>query len=177
MRSNCWASAPGFKPHFHIVAVIVERLDQLAALQLRIALVLHLHVVLAVAGLDLLQIAFQDGAAMIDQADRVAQPLDLVHAMGGEQDGLARLLQLDQDVLQHDRVGGIEAGEWLIHDDEIGIVQQRGDELHLLLHALGKLFHFLVRPVGDLQPLAPVPASACALRASERLCRRPRKTR
>ncbi len=116
---------------------------------------MHLHVVLAVAGLDLLQIAFQHRAAVIDQADRVAQPLHLVHAMSGEQNRLAGLLQLDQHILQHDGVGGIEPGERLVHDDQIGIVQQRGDELNLLLHALGQLFHFLLRPVADLQPLAP----------------------
>src|ERR1039458_5410944 len=69
---------PGFQADFHIVAVIVEGLHQVAALQLRVAFVLHLHMVLAVAGLDLLQIAFQDGPAMVNQADGIAQPLDLV---------------------------------------------------------------------------------------------------
>ena len=34
-------------------------------------------------------------------------------------------------------------------------MQQRGDELDLLLHALGKLFGLLLDGLGDLQPLAP----------------------
>src|ERR1039457_1393880 len=75
--------------------------------------------------------------------------------MGGEQYGFSILLQLREDVLQHDGIAGIEAGEGLVHDDEIGIMQQGSDELDFLLHALGQLFHLLVCPFVEQKPLAP----------------------
>ena len=60
-------------------------------------------------------------------------------------------------------VDGIEAAEGLVHDDEFGLVQQRGDELDLLLHALGELFGLLVDGLGDLHALAPVVGTLAAV--------------
>ena len=47
--------------------------------------------------------------------------------------------------MQQRGVDRVEAAEGLVHDDEVGLVQQRGDELDLLLHALGELFGLLGR--------------------------------
>src|SRR5271166_4049493 len=127
------------------------------------SLILHLHGVLAVAGLDLLQLSFEHSAAVIDKADRITQALDLVHAMRGEEDGLARFLQLDHHVFQHHGVGGIEARKRFVEDHEIGIVQQSSDELYLLLHALGQFFDFLLCPLRKLQPLTPVQRALAGL--------------
>src|SRR5208282_934431 len=67
---------------FHVVSIIVERLHQPGFLEKSgIAFVLDLDVATAVAGLDLVQVAFEDGAPVIDQADGLAQPFCLVHAM------------------------------------------------------------------------------------------------
>ena len=63
-------------------------------------------------------------------------------------------------------VDGVEAAEGLVHDDELGLVQQRGDELDLLLHALGELFGLLVDGVGDLDAFAPEWARLLAVAAS-----------
>src|SRR5450759_9131 len=63
-----------------------------------------------------------------DDADRIAQPLGVVHQMRAEDHRLAAVLQCL-------RVELIEAAERLVEDHEIGIVQQRSDELDLLLHA------------------------------------------
>ena len=104
----------------------------------------------------------------MDEADGVAELLNLVHAVGGKEDRFARVFQFDERVLQQDGVDGVEAGERLVHDDELGIVQQRRDELDLLLHALGELFGFLVGGFEDLQALAPV---VCALRPAAALSR------
>ncbi len=78
-----------------------------------------------VAGLDLAHLAGENGAAVVDEADGVAELLDLVHAMGGEEDGLALLLELDQRALKQRGIDGIETGEGLVHDDQPGIVEQR----------------------------------------------------
>jgi hypothetical protein len=69
--------------------------------------------------------------------------------------GLALLAQVDQRVHQQGGVDRVEAAEGLVHDDEVGLVQQGGDELDLLLHALGELFGLLGDGLGDLQAFAP----------------------
>ena len=60
---------------------------------------------------------------------------------------LPRALELDDGVLQRLRVDRIEPAERLVEDDELGIVQQRGDELHLLLHAARELVDLGEAPV------------------------------
>src|SRR6476646_23284 len=145
------------QPHLHIIAVVVVRAHQRIFIQeVAIAFIFDLYIVLAVACLDGFQVALQHRRAFINKANAVAQLLHLVHAMRGKQDGLALLLQAQHHVLQQAGIHRIKPEEWLVHDDEIRIVQQCGDELDLLLHALGKLFHFFQQPGVDLQSLAPL---------------------
>ena len=66
--------------------------------------------------------------------------------------------KVDERVLQERRVDGVEAAEGLVHDDEVGLVQQGGDELDLLLHALGELFGLL----GDEPVISSRSHQACA---------------
>src|SRR2546430_12445355 len=44
-------------------------------------------------------------------------------------------------ILQDLRIDGIEPGERLVQHEELGLVQDGRDELHLLLHALRELVH------------------------------------
>ncbi len=67
----------------------------------------------------------------------------------------ALFAEVDERVHEERGVDGIEAAEGLVHDDELGLVQQGGDELDLLLHALGELFGLLGDGLGDLHALAP----------------------
>src|SRR6516162_1196360 len=144
------------QPDLRIVSIAIKGFDERAAFKAGIALILHLDRVLAVARLDLLQVAFQHAAPVVNEADRVTQPLDLVHAMGGEKNRLSSSAQLKQYILQDGCVGGIQPGKWLIHDYQGGFVQQHGDELNLLLHSFGELFHLLPGPVAQLQSVAPI---------------------
>ncbi len=91
----------------------------------------------------------------MDEADGVAELFDLIHAVGGEEDGAALLAQIDEGVHEERGVDGVEAAEGLVHDDELGLVKERGNELDLLLHALGELFGLLGDGLGDLHALAP----------------------
>ena len=54
------------------------------------------------------------------------------------------------DVLHGD---GVYAAERLIEDQELWLVQHRGDELELLLHTLRKLLALLLGDIGQLDPL------------------------
>src|SRR5215467_5166296 len=56
-----------------------------------------------------------------------------------EQHGLALILELDESPLQQHSVHRIETAERLVHDDQPGIVQNRADELNLLLHSFEEL--------------------------------------
>jgi len=46
------------------------------------------------------------------------------------------IAQLRERLPQQDEVDGVETGERLVHQEDLGIVQDRGDELDLLLVAL-----------------------------------------
>ena len=75
--------------------------------------------------------------------------------MGAEEDGLTLFAKVDQGIHQKRGVDGIEAAEGLVHDDEVGLVEEGGDELDLLLHTLGEFLGFLGDGFGDLHALAP----------------------
>src|SRR5271170_2718354 len=92
---------------------------------------------------------------VMDEADAVADLFDLIHSVGGEEDGAALFAEVDESVHEQNGVDGIEAAEGLVHDDELGLVQESGDELDLLLHTLGKLFCFFADRWSDLKPVAP----------------------
>src|SRR6476661_5314399 len=105
--------------------------------------------------LDRLQLAVEHGAAAGDQADVVAQSLGELHAVGGEHDALALRPIVEQQVAEELLIDGIEDGEGLVEDQEVGRVEHGADELHLLLHALGQLFDLGLRPAGELDPVEP----------------------
>ena len=102
-----------------------------------------------IAAFDLAQVAAEDGFAVVDEAYGVAELFDLVHTVRGEEDGFALRLELEKSVLKQRCVDGIESAERLIHDNETGIVKQRGDELDFLLLVALELLGFLVEGIGD----------------------------
>ena len=114
-----------------------------------------LDAVAGIAALDLAHAAGEDEMAAGDEGDGVADLFNLIHAVGGEEDGLALLAEIDEGVHEERGVDGIESAEGLVHDDEVGFVEQGSDELNLLLHALGELFGLFGDGFGDLHALAP----------------------
>ncbi len=120
-----------------------------------VALKDDLYAIAGVERFDLAQGAGEDEVSAGDEGDGVAHLFCLIHAVGGEEDGTTLFAEVHEGVLEEDGVDGIEAGEGLIHDDEVGLVEERGDELNLLLHALGELFGLFGDGLGDLEPLAP----------------------
>ena len=75
--------------------------------------------------------------------------------MSREQDGPPLLFQFEDHVLEHIRIDGIEAREGLVHNDQLGLVQQSSDKLYFLLHALGHFLDPLVDPFGDIEAFGP----------------------
>ena len=75
--------------------------------------------------------------------------------MGREEDRLAARLLLEDDLLQHVLVDRVEAAEGFVQDQQLRIVEHRGDELHFLLHPLRQRLHLLGRPFAEAEPLQP----------------------
>ncbi len=97
-------------------------------------------------GLDMLpdqvaRRAFDDDAALVDDADGVAQALRLVHEMGGQEQGLALANQPAQAL--PDQMPGlrVEAGGGLVEDHQIGVVDQGAGQGQPAFHAAGQRGH------------------------------------
>ena len=79
--------------------------------------------------------AHHDAAAVGDRHG-LAHRLDGVHLVGREDDGLAPIPELQERLAEERDVDGVEARKWLVHEQDLGVVQDRGQELDLLLVAL-----------------------------------------
>ena len=106
-----------------------------------------------IAFLDLAQSAVEHAPAAIDHRDPVAQLFGLIHLVGGQHDEPALALEREDDVLHHPRVDGVESGERLVEDDDLGVVEERRHDLHLLLHPLRERVDPLRRPLREADPL------------------------
>ena len=91
----------------------------------------------------------------INEEDPIAKLLCLVKHVGREHDGLARLVHFADDAREQCCIDGIEPREWFVEHDQIGVVQDGGDELHLLLLSFGEFFASPRERFGKLQPFEP----------------------
>src|ERR1700733_1747947 len=107
---------------FGVAAVVLHGLDGGMIEEGGIALEVHDNAIGGVAGFDFAHGAGEDEATVMDEADVVAELFDLIHAMGGEEDGPPLLAGVEEGVLEERGVDGIETAKGLVHDDEIGLV-------------------------------------------------------
>ena len=107
---------------------------------------------------------------MIDDDDVLAQFLDEVELMTGEQHGRARGRDLGEQfghVLDRDRV---ESGERFVEYEQLRVVDERGDQLHPLLVPVRQGVEAILGPVGETetrQPRVDTPTDARGGRAAE----------
>jgi hypothetical protein len=112
---------------------------------------------------------------VIDDDERLAERLGDLHLVGREDDRPALIAQLDERVAQQRQVDRIEPGERLIHEEDVRRVQDRGDELDLLLVALAELFGTPVARSGSGNGRARRGRSPGPARAARRRARRNRR--
>ena len=74
-----------------------------------------------------------------DDRQPVAQPLGMRHDVGREQDGRAAVALGEDQRLQPLLVDRVEAGERLVEDEQVGLVDDRAEQLDELRHALRQL--------------------------------------
>ena len=121
----------------------------------------------AARALEVADRAAGDQPPVVDDGDRFAQRLGGFHLVGREDERPAAVAQLGERLAQEDEVDRVETGERLVHQQDLGVVQDRRDELDLLLVALGQLLGASRGGVGD--PEAPQPGGRLATGAVGRL--------
>ena len=84
-----------------------------------------------------IQRTFADEPSLRQNADAVADFLDLLQQMGSQQDGLATCLQLQDQIADLARPGGVDPCGGLIEDQQAWIVNQGLGEANALEHPLG----------------------------------------
>ena len=100
------------------------------------------------------RLPFGNFSAMVEHQQPRAQPLSLVHEMGGQQNGFT-LLQQQLQALPHQVAGlGVEAGGGLVEQQQARVIDQRTRQAEPALHTarqLARLGFGLVRERGKLQ--------------------------
>ena len=94
-------------------------------------------------------------AAVADDADPVAQLLDQLKLVTGEQHRDAGPRLVAEHRTHHIHGQRIETGEWLVEDQDLGPSNQRRRELDALLIAVAQRLHLVAGARGEAQPLQP----------------------
>ncbi len=118
---------------------------------------------------DLINAAVEDALAVIDEHDPVAERLHLIHLVSRHDHGTSGGHLLLDDLLDQPGVDGVESREGLVDDYEVGLVQQSGDDLGLLLHALAELLHLLAPVLIEVHAFEPGDQPALRFTVAEAL--------
>ena len=108
-----------------------------------------------VARLDVAQAAVQHRAPPVQKHEAFAVVLHHRHLVGAHDHVFPVRDHLADDLAQHVGVQGIESAERLVEHDQRGVVDHGGDQLHLLLIALGQLVGVLRGVLRHAQPIHP----------------------
>ena len=102
---------------------------------------------------------FEDGATAVDDGDVVAEVLDEVELVAGEEDGGASGGLFADDFAEGLDADRVEAGEWFVEDEQVGFVGDGDDELDALLVAVRELLEAGTGAVGEAEAVEPVVGS------------------
>ena len=101
----------------------------------------------------------QHELAVIDERDRVAQLLDRLHLVRREDERRPSLPHPLERLLEQRDVHRIQPDERLVHDQDRGLVEDRGDQLDLLLVALRELLGPALLVFRDSEARQPLPCA------------------
>ena len=94
-------------------------------------------------------------APAVQQQHAIRDRLDQVHVVRAQDHGGACIAQLPDQAAHEVLVHGIEAAEGLVQDRQGRLVQQRGDELHLLLVPFRQRVDAVTLAAGEIEVLQP----------------------
>ena len=72
--------------------------------------------------------------AAVKDHDARADALDRLQLVRAEQHDLAARGELLHQAAEDERRADVESGEWFVEQEQLGIMQQGGDQQHLLTH-------------------------------------------
>lgn len=91
--------------------------------------------------------------AVADNPDPVADLLRYLHDMGGEEDRLSRLAAGAHGLLQTEGGSGVQADDGLVENENLGVVQQSGNDREFLPHAVAVSRDHLAEGLGHFKGL------------------------
>ena len=91
-----------------------------------------------------------------EDADGVAEPLDEVELVAGEDDRDSAPGLLEQRLGERVDADRVQPGERLVEDQHLGPADQRGGQLHPLLVAERQLLHRVAAPLPQAEPVDPL---------------------
>ena len=95
---------------------------------------------------DVAEPAVEEEVAVVDDDDASTELLDVGHVMAGEQDGgLAGRVVIAQEFADILLRNHVEADGGFVEEEDAGLVEQRGDELHFHAFAEGEFADHDVR--------------------------------
>ena len=107
------------------------------------------------ARLQLVHRSRHDQAAVVDDRHLLAEVLHLVELVAAEEHAAPGSGLIDQHLADGVDAGGIQSRQRLVQHQQLGIVDQRGRQLHPLLVPMRQRLHLGVPPVGDVEPFEP----------------------
>ncbi|MFC2661223.1 MAG: hypothetical protein ACFNZX_10215 [Actinomyces sp.] len=110
------------------------------------------------AGLEALGGALGDQAPGADDGDPIAQVLDDVELVGGEEGRYPGLGSLAQDLAHDVDRHRVESGEGLVEDEQLGGADEGGRQLDALLVAQAQRLDIVAASLLDAQTLGPLVA-------------------
>src|SRR5262245_11351069 len=106
--------------------------------------------------LQLTEISLKDLLRLRHEDDLVAELLRLLEHVRRKENRLPARAEVHQVLFDERRVDRVEPREDLVQDEDLRIVDDRRDELDLLLHPFREFIHFLVEPGAKLQLVEPL---------------------
>ena len=91
--------------------------------------------------------------AVVHDRDPVAELVGLLHVVGGEQDGLAVVVELAQDLPEGQPALGVEAGGRFVHEQHGRPVEDRTGHHEALRHAARQGVHRRLGPAAEVELL------------------------
>ncbi len=98
----------------------------------------HFHLALNAGG-QIFNCAHAAKFSLVNDGDAIAECFGVGQNVGGEEHGLAFVLELLHQVAHFAPAHGVESGHWFVEEHELGIVQYSLADSYALQHAFGKL--------------------------------------
>ena len=117
--------------------------------------------------LELIRCPFGDDSAAIEHCDTVGEAICLLQILRCQEDGHAAGDEVADDVPHHTPASRVEAGGWLVEEDDPRLADQRHRQVETTTHASRVGRNRLVRRVNEVESVEQLVDSALSLALAE----------